>query len=77
MKWSLGIRVGFAILGVACGERALQRHILARQRRVCAQPVTEVQAAIELCAVIHQMKVVGAMRSRGITQKSAYGRGSH
>jgi hypothetical protein len=57
----LGLCVGFAILGVARGEGALQRHILARQHRVCAQPVTEVQAALELRAVIDQMKVMGAM----------------
>src|ERR1039458_6618128 len=71
----LGLGVGLAIFGVACGERALQRHILRCQRWVCAQPVTEAQAALELCAVVHQMEMVGAMRGRGIAQKAPVGEG--
>jgi TfoX N-terminal domain len=60
---------------VARGEGALQRRILICQRWICTQPVTEAQATLELHTVIHQMEVVGAMRSRGIAQKAPVGEG--
>jgi hypothetical protein len=60
---------------VARGEGALQRRILICQRWICAQPVPEAQTTLELRAVIHQMEVVGAMRSRGIAQKAPVGEG--